>query len=89
VRTVGGVNEILLRCAEVIADRPQWWSRLLADHVPGPDGRCRACPSAVSAAPRWPCRIAVLADAARGLSPHGRPPSATCARPGEGAAPAG
>jgi hypothetical protein len=35
-------------------------ARLREQHVPGPDGRCRGCASAVRPAPRWPCAIALL-----------------------------
>jgi hypothetical protein len=56
---------VLARAAGVIASSPGLWSRLLRDHIAGHDGRCRACPSQVRLAPRWPCRIAVLAAAAR------------------------
>ncbi len=51
----------LLRAAAVeIARMPGLAERLRAVHLPGPDGRCRGCASAVRTAPRWPCRISAL-----------------------------
>jgi hypothetical protein len=51
----------LLRGAAIeIARVPGLAERLRARHVPGPDGRCRGCPSPVRAAPRWPCRITTV-----------------------------
>jgi hypothetical protein len=49
----------------VIASWTRVWSQLLVVHVAGQDGRCRGCPGTVHAAPRWPCRLAELAGAAR------------------------
>jgi hypothetical protein len=65
---------VLTRAAGVIANSPALWSRLLVDHVAGHDGRCRGCPSQVHVAPRWPCRIAVLAAAARAQHERSRRP---------------
>jgi hypothetical protein len=64
-------ERIIVGCAAEIADRPGLWSRLLAEHTAGSDGRCRGCPSAVQLAPRSPCRIAVLAATAHAM--HGGP----------------
>jgi hypothetical protein len=50
--------------AAELARAPQLCARLLAAHVAGPDGRCVGCHSAVRLAPRWPCRIATLAQLA-------------------------
>lgn len=49
--------ELLRGAAIEIARVPGLAERLRARHVPGPDGRCRGCPSPVHSAPRWPCRI--------------------------------
>ncbi len=57
-------QDIITSAAEVIAGQRQLWTRLLDDHVPGPDGRCTGCRSAVRLAPLAPCRIALLAVAA-------------------------
>jgi hypothetical protein len=55
--------------AAELARAPQLCARLLLAHVAGPDGRCVGCHSAARLAPRWPCRIATLAQLATG---HGR-----------------
>jgi hypothetical protein len=55
----------ITEAAVVIADWTRLWTRLLAVHVAGPDGRCRGCPSEPRVAPRWPCRLAELAGTAR------------------------
>jgi hypothetical protein len=58
----------------VIAGWTRLWTRLMVVHVAGPDGRCCGCPSSLSVAPQWPCRLAELAGAAqaahRALSRH-------------------
>jgi len=59
--------EILAEAATAIVDWPQLWTRLLDEHTAGPDGRCLACPSALCVAPRWPCRITLLARTAHAL----------------------
>ena len=42
------------------------WSQLLEDHVPAPDGRCRACTQGGTGIPtvRWPCGPRRVAEAA-------------------------
>lgn len=51
--------------AQVLADGdPHVWRTLRARHVAGPDGRCRAYPSAVRLAARWPCTLRAIADQA-------------------------
>lgn len=47
-----------------IARMPGVVERLRADHVAGPDGRCLGCPSALTIAPLWPCRLRLLVDRA-------------------------
>ena len=54
--------------AAIIAGWPRLWATLLVEHVEGPDGRCRGCPGTVRAAPRWPCRLAVLAETAEEIN---------------------
>jgi hypothetical protein len=60
-RTLGAVNEDSWQEAATIV---RGWigtaARLREQHVPGPDGRCRGCTSAVRPAPHWPCGIALL-----------------------------
>jgi hypothetical protein len=50
--------------AREIARMPHVAERLRAAHVEGPDERCVGCPSALTVAPRWPCRLWLLADRA-------------------------
>ena len=56
-----------LRLIHELAHWPGVVGRLLDAHVPGPDGRCRGCTSQVRAAPRWPCRLAHVAERAAQL----------------------
>lgn len=63
--TEGTSRDRITEAGAVIAGWTRLWSQLLVLHVAGPDGRCRGCPSPVSAAPRWPCRLAELAAAAQ------------------------
>jgi hypothetical protein len=54
--------------ATIIAGWPRVLATLLAEHVAGPDGRCRGCVAGVTGAPRSPCRIADLAASALEIS---------------------
>jgi hypothetical protein len=54
--------------AMILAGWPRLLSSLLAEHVAGPDGRCRGCVRGVRGAPRSPCRLADLAEVARAFS---------------------
>jgi hypothetical protein len=65
MRIEGDGRDRITEAGGVIAGWTRLWSTLLVLHVAGPDGRCRGCLSAVRAAPRWPCRLAELAEAAR------------------------
>ena len=47
-----------------LARMPDVVARLQAEHVAGPDKRCRVCPSPVTIAPIWPCRLRLIADRA-------------------------
>lgn len=54
--------------AAFLAAQPDVTGKLLALHVPDPDGRCRAC--TINGGGRhwvWPCRISLAAGAARRL----------------------
>lgn len=51
---------LMADAAAILAGWPRLRARLHAVHVPGPDGRCRACTSQMHRAPRWPCAIATL-----------------------------
>jgi hypothetical protein len=64
MQTEGDVPDRITEAGAVIANWTRLWSRLLVQHVAGPDGRCRGCPSSAHAAPRAPCRLAELARAA-------------------------
>jgi hypothetical protein len=61
----GKPRDRITEAGAVIAGWTRLWSQLLVLHVPGPDGRCRGCPSSQHAAPRSPCRLAELAGAAQ------------------------
>ncbi len=70
---------------ELVADNPgpaaelapmvEVWFRILSDHVPDDDRRCRSCTGVRRTA--WPCQVRALAERARqwhalGLSSRGR-----------------
>lgn len=64
--------------AAAIGAVPGLADRLLAEHVPDPDGRCRLCPIGAQAGwHRWPCRIHVYAAAARATVPSSAGPLTT------------
>jgi DNA-binding CsgD family transcriptional regulator len=61
--------------AAELAPMVEVWFRILGDHVPDQDRRCRACSGVRRAA--WPCPVRALAERARqwhalGLSGRGR-----------------
>ena len=53
--------------ADVMADMPGVWRRLLAAHVPDRLGRCRGCRSDTGSGERWPCSLHRIATEARRL----------------------
>jgi hypothetical protein len=53
--------------ADVMADMPGVWRRLLAAHVPDRLGRCRGCRSDTGSGERWPCSLYRIATEARRL----------------------
>ena len=53
--------------AEVMAEMPGVWRRLLAAHVPDRFGRCSACRSATGSGEKWPCSLHRIATQARRL----------------------
>ena len=65
MRIEGTPRDRITEAGIVIAGWTRLWSQLLVEHVAGPDGRCRGCPSSLNAAPRSPCRLADLAGAAQ------------------------
>jgi hypothetical protein len=56
--------------ADVMADMPGVWRRLLAAHVPDRLGRCRGCRSDTGSGERWPCSLYRIATEARRLHDH-------------------
>lgn len=63
--TTGGAADPILAAAEIIADSPEWWTRLRAAHPRGPDGTCLGCRSETGWTPRWPCGPRMIADRAK------------------------
>jgi hypothetical protein len=53
--------------ADVMAEMPEVWRRLLAAHVPDRLGRCTACRTASGSGERWPCSLHRIASEARRL----------------------
>ena len=53
--------------ADVMADMPGVWRRLLAAHVADRLGRCRGCRSDTGSGERWPCSLHRIATEARRL----------------------
>ncbi len=53
--------------ADVMADMPGVWRRLLAAHVPDRLGRCRGCRSDTGSGERWPCSLHRIATEAQRL----------------------
>lgn len=60
---VGADNGAAVELAPMI----EVWFRILVEHVPDPDGRCRACTSAGTGERRtpWPCAVHTVAALAR------------------------
>jgi hypothetical protein len=53
--------------ADVMADMPEVWRRLLAAHLPDRLGRCAACRTASGSGERWPCSLHRIASDAQRL----------------------
>jgi hypothetical protein len=53
--------------AEVMAEMPGVWRRLLLAHVADRFGRCSACRSATGSGEKWPCSLHRIATQARQL----------------------
>ena len=53
--------------AEVMAEMPGVWRRLLVAHVADRFGRCSACRSATGSGEKWPCSLHRIATQARQL----------------------
>lgn len=64
--------------ATALAPMVEVWFRILTEHLPDPQERCRAC-SGTTGTP-WPCSLRSLAELARREYADGRPPPATGGR---------
>ncbi len=53
--------------ADLMADMPGVWRRLLAAHVPDRLGRCRGCRSDTGSGNLWPCSLHQIASEAQRL----------------------
>jgi hypothetical protein len=53
--------------ADVMAEMPEVWRRLLAAHVPDRMGRCTGCRTANGSGERWPCTLHRISTEARRL----------------------
>jgi hypothetical protein len=62
-----GERGAALPMAEVMADMPGVWRRLLAAHVSDRLGRCSGCRSATGSGERWPCSLYRIASEAQRL----------------------
>ena len=60
-----GDGAVALPMAEVMAEMPGVWRRLLAAHVPDRFGRCSACRTATGSGELWPCSLYRIAAQAR------------------------
>jgi hypothetical protein len=60
-----GDGPTALPMAEVMAEMPGVWRRLLIAHVPDRFGRCSACRTATGSGETWPCSLHRIATQAR------------------------
>jgi hypothetical protein len=60
---------------ELLADMPDVVQRLIVEHVPDENNRCRGCTLPGTGRPNepWPCSLRTLAEQARGLQPGAVP----------------
>lgn len=54
-----------LTMADVMADMPEVWQKLLVAHVADRLGRCATCRSVSGAGERWPCSLYGIAREAK------------------------
>ncbi len=66
-RDGGAEPDTTVPMADVMADMPGVWRRLLAAHVPDRLGRCRGCRSDTGSGERWPCSLHRIATEAQRL----------------------
>ena len=57
--------------AVALAQMPQVWRALLAEHVPDAQRRCSACRWQTRAADPWPCALYAVAEAAQRAANRG------------------
>lgn len=73
-RTLGEVPptsaDHLRATARELAPLTRVWTALLDRHVPDDGGLCVACTRSTGVRPRWPCRLAEVADLARRAAVH-------------------
>lgn len=65
-----GVPATAMPMADVMADMPGVWRRLLSAHVADRLGRCRGCRSDGGSGERWPCSLHRIAVEAQRLHDH-------------------
>lgn len=63
----GQVPSTVVPMADLMADMPGVWRRLLAAHVADRLGRCRGCRSDTGSGERWPCSLHRIATEAQRL----------------------
>ncbi|MDT7579567.1 MAG: hypothetical protein QOK35_831, partial [Pseudonocardiales bacterium] len=63
----GQVPHTVVPMADVMAEMPGVWRRLLAAHVADRLGRCRGCRSDTGSGERWPCSLHRIATEAQRL----------------------
>jgi hypothetical protein len=63
----GGLAATVMPMADVMADMPGVWRRLLSAHVADRLGRCRGCRSDGGSGERWPCSLHRIAEEAQRL----------------------
>lgn len=59
--------------AELLAEMPDMWQTVLAEHVPDHAGRCQACRDSTGATASWPCLTHQVATEAKYIYEGGLP----------------
>lgn len=63
--------------AVLLAEMPDMWRTVLAEHVPDRDGRCLACRDFSGATATWPCLTHQIATEAKAIYEGGLPDTVT------------